>query len=124
MQPGTGSTREKGDLGEEMAADLLVRLGYCITSRKWRFARYELDLVAENETHIVFVEVKLRYSNTYGEPWEAVNKGKRKKICLSADAFIREFAIGKEPRFDIISIIRSGNKYEVLHIENAFWPTA
>ena len=118
------STKEKGDNGEEEAAAFLRSIGYTIVEQKWKYERYEIDIIAENETHIVFVEVKKRYSNVYGEPWEAVKAGKRKRICLGADAYIKEKDHDKEPRFDIISIIQEGNSSTLLHIEEAFYPMA
>lgn len=116
------STKEKGDSGEEEAAAFLRSLGYTILEMKWRYTRFEIDIIAENETHLVFVEVKKRYSNVYGEPWEAVKAGKRRRICMGADAYIKEKDSDKEPRFDIISIIQEGNRSNLLHIEEAFYP--
>lgn len=116
------STKEKGDSGEEEAAAFLRSLGYTILEMKWRYSRFEIDIIAENETYLVFVEVKKRYSNVYGEPWEAVKAGKRRRICLGADAYIKEKDSDKEPRFDIISIIQEGNTSKLLHIEEAFYP--
>jgi putative endonuclease len=118
------STKQKGDKGEEEAAEYLRGQGYAIVEMRWRHERFDLDLIAENKTHIVFVEVKTRYSDVYGEPWEAVNKGKRKRICISADAYIQKNHIEKEPRFDIISIIKNGERSTLQHIEEAFWPVA
>ncbi|MFN0030934.1 MAG: YraN family protein [Flavobacteriales bacterium] len=118
------STKAKGDKGEEEAAEYLRSMGYDILEMRWKFERYDLDLVAVNKTHIVFVEVKTRYSDVYGEPWEAVNKAKRKNICRSADAYIQQHGIAMEPRFDIVSIIKIGNKSTLQHIEEAFWPQA
>lgn len=118
------TNKQKGDEGESLAATYLEEHGYHIVARQWRFERYELDLVATKENAVVFVEVKTRYSNTYGEPWEAVNKTKRKKICTSADAYIRQYDLTLEPRFDIVSIIKNGNTCAIEHIEEAFWPMA
>jgi len=118
------SNKQKGDNGEELAAVYLIQHGYTIVETKWTWERFELDIVAARDNVIVFVEVKTRYSNTYGEPWEAVNKGKRKRICTAADAYIQQQIITKEPRFDIISILKIGNEVTVQHIEEAFWPTA
>lgn len=122
MKDDTASSKEKGDKGESLAASFLEEIGYRIITKQWKFMRYELDIVAENKTHIVFVEVKTRYSNYYGEPWEAVNKAKRQKVCVSADAYIKQFNCEKEPRFDIVSIIHHNGKTEILHIEEAFYP--
>lgn len=116
------STKQIGDEGENIAADFLINKGYSIIERKWKYMRYEIDLIAEKDGSIVFVEVKTRYSNSYGEPWEAVNKAKRKKICASADAYIQQRDIELEPRFDIISIIKSNKEFQIEHIEEAFWP--
>jgi len=116
------TTKQKGDDGEELAATYLTERGYRIIDKKWKHGRYELDLIAENATHIVFVEVKLRYSDTFGLPWEAVNNVKRRKICVSADAYIKKFDAEKEPRFDIISIIKMNGKCHIQHIDEAFWP--
>ncbi len=118
------STKQKGDKGEEEAAEYLRGQGYNILEMRWKYERYDLDLVAESKTHVVFVEVKTRYSDAYGEPWEAVNKGKRKRICISADAYIQKNNIEKEPRFDIISILKMGERSTLQHIEEAFWPIA
>lgn len=114
--------KAKGDKGEEMAAKYLLDHGYTITHTKWKYERFELDLIAENNHEIIFVEVKLRYSRVYGEPWEAVNKAKQKKIMISADAYIKKTKCMKEPRFDIISIIEGQGKTDILHIEGAFYP--
>ncbi len=118
------NNKEKGDLGENLAADYLEKSGYKILEKKWKYSRFELDLIVESKTHLVFVEVKTRYSNVYGEPWEAVNKAKRKKICLSGDAYIRQMQSVKEPRFDIISILHMNGGTQILHLEDAFWPIA
>ncbi|MBX7050753.1 MAG: YraN family protein [Flavobacteriales bacterium] len=122
MQNDKHQNKAKGDIGEELAAKYLLEHGYMITHTKWKYERFELDLIAEKGDFIVFVEVKLRYSRVYGEPWEAVNKTKQKKIMISADAFIRNTKCMKEPRFDIISIIQENRKTEILHLEGAFYP--
>ncbi|HEY8404510.1 MAG TPA: YraN family protein [Flavobacteriales bacterium] len=124
MKEGKEKNKEKGDEGEAMAAAFLEQKGYTIRERKWKYERYEIDLIAEKADVIVFVEVKLRYSDTFGEPWEAVNKAKRQKICAGADAYIHQYDIYQEPRFDIISIIKSGREFRLEHIEEAFWPMA
>jgi len=124
MAKGKESNKEKGDDGENLAAGYLEKLGYTILERQWKYERFEIDLIAEKDKTIVFVEVKTRFSNTYGEPWEAVNQAKRKKICASADAYIQQYDINHEPRFDIVSIIKSDKEFRIEHLEEAFWPMA
>ncbi|MCC6601421.1 MAG: YraN family protein [Crocinitomicaceae bacterium] len=118
------STKEKGDEGEALAAKFLEGRGYRIIDKKWISGKFEIDLIATEGISIVFVEVKLRYSNSYGEPWEAVNKAKRKKIMQSAHHYIEQKNIVLEPRFDIVSIICTGKKMVIEHIPEAFFPVA
>jgi len=90
MAKGKESNKEKGDDGENLAAGYLEKLGYTILERQWKYERFEIDLIAEKDKTIVFVEVKTRFSNTYGEPWEAVNQAKRKKQPSKAQKDLRQ----------------------------------
>lgn len=122
MTQKSDSTKGIGDKGEELAAKYLLERGYILIEKNWRYFRYEIDLIVQKDQHIIFVEVKTRYSANYGEPWEAVNRAKRQKICASADAYIRERQLDWEPRFDIISIIKNNAHVQIQHIEDAFRP--
>jgi putative endonuclease len=118
------SNKEKGDKGEQKAMIFLMGKGYTISQLKWKHGKYEIDIIAQHGNNIVFVEVKTRYSDAYLEPWEAVSLAKRRKICISANAYIQACQTPLEPRFDIVSIIIKGNNESILHIENAFVPAA
>ena len=118
------STKSIGDKGEALACEFLNERGYKLIEKNWKYFRFEVDLIMQKSNEIVFVEVKTRYSDLYGEPWEAVNRAKRQKICTSADAYLRSHQCPLEPRFDIVSIIKKGEKVSIQHIENAFRPEA
>ncbi len=117
------ANKKKGDWGEKIAADYLTQKGYTIIKKQWHYYRYEIDLIAQKENTLVFVEVKTRFSNEYAEPWTAVNAGKQRKICRSADYYLRSFQVNAEPRFDIVSIVHAEGKTEITHLEQAFFPT-
>ena len=117
------ANKKKGDWGEKIAAAYLMEKGYTIVKKQWHYSRYEIDLIAALNNTIVFVEVKTRFSRDYGEPWAAVNASKQRKICRSADYYLRCFGIDAEPRFDIVSIVHAEGKTEILHLEQAFYPT-
>jgi putative endonuclease len=68
--------------------------------------------------------VKKRYSKAYREPWEAVNKKKQRNIILAANIYLKKSNTPLEPRFDIVSISQDGQKRDIEHIEQAFWPMA
>ncbi|HEX6983325.1 MAG TPA: YraN family protein [Balneolaceae bacterium] len=119
----TKSTREIGNEGEDLAAAYLESKGYLILERNYHFEHAEVDIVAyDNATCIVFVEVKKRATNYFGEPEEYVDEQKMENIYKAAEAWIYERKMDGSPaRFDVISIIQKDNEApDIKHFENAF----
>lgn len=117
------TTREIGNEGEELAAAYLESKGYKILDRNYHFEHAEVDIVAyDNETCIVFAEVKKRSSNKYGEPEEYVDQEKMENVYKAAEAWVYERRMDGAPvRFDVISIVQQGNEApDIKHFENAF----
>ncbi len=106
--------------GESQAAAYLQEKGYTILCRNYRYKRAEIDIIAEKEGLLVFVEVKTRATNKYGFPEEAVGQKKQELILAAAEEFILQAGWEQDIRFDIISITLT--KPPVLHhIEDAFY---
>ena len=116
-------TKELGNQGEDFASSFLAEKGYKIVSRNWKLGANEIDIIAENKEFIVFIEVKTRSENFLEHPYTAVTSSKQKTIIRLADNYIRKYNIDKESRFDIIALIKNNDKFEIEHIENAFYPT-
>jgi putative endonuclease len=115
---------ETGFLGERLACDFLEQQGYAVLERNWRHGRHEIDIVARNDRFLVFVEVKTRSSDLYGQPAEAVKPGKRSKLIKAANAYVEDLAQVLTLRFDIISVIlHPSGKPFIHHIPDAFYPT-
>jgi putative endonuclease len=112
-----------GQLGENLAVQHLLDSGYKIRQRNWKSGRYEIDIIAENNDFIVFVEVKTRSENYQMHPVNAVTTGKQRLIILAAESYIERNHIIKDTRFDIISVITGVKSNSVEHIEDAFYPT-
>jgi len=112
-----------GPRGEELAAGYLTKQGYKIRHRNWRSGRTEIDIIAENDLCIIFVEVKSRSAGYSVHPSEAVNVPKQRTIIFAASNYIDTYGIEKEARFDIITVVFSGSAGEIDHIENAYYPT-
>lgn len=110
-----------GKLGEDIAAEYLEKKGYKILTRNYRCGRVELDIICEVNNEIVFVEVKTRTSDLMAYPEQAVGKSKQRNIRLAAENFMEENQMTLSARFDIIAVIK-GDKFEVEHIEDAFYP--
>ena len=110
-----------GALGEQTAAKLLRSKGYNINSGNYRTAAGELDIVAENKTHICFVEVKTRQVGGLTSPADAVDMRKQQNIRNCAAAYLAEYKTKKTVRFDIVEVFVEKSKVvKVNHIENAF----
>ncbi|MDX9752015.1 MAG: YraN family protein [Flavobacteriales bacterium] len=115
---------DTGASGEHLAARFLEERGYTVLHRNWRHGRHEVDLVAQHGQELVFVEVKTRSSARYGQPEEAVKKGKRGNLIKAANAYLEEAGRTLAVRFDIVSVIlHPGGKPYVHHIPEAFYPT-
>lgn len=113
---------ELGKRGEAFALHLLVSKGFKIIATNWRFRKDEVDIIAKDDKFLVIVEVKTRSTNYFGEPFTAVTKKKQGFLIRAANAYIEEYGIDLECRFDIISIVFAENKHQVEHIEDAFYP--
>ncbi|MBR1626607.1 MAG: YraN family protein [Bacteroidales bacterium] len=120
----TVSTYKKGRSGEDMACSFLESLGYRILTRNYVYKKKEVDIVARDKNEIVFVEVKQRATDRFGQPYEAVNRKKQQSIIMVADNYISRYAIDLEARFDIISITQHPTlPPKIEHIKNAFIPS-
>jgi putative endonuclease len=116
-----------GRHGEQIAGALLKSKGFTIEAVNWRAGRLgEIDLIAYHplERMLVFVEVKTRRGNLYGEPVEAVTPRKQAQLLSLAEAFMggQNRPELEHIRFDVVSICfpGQGRPADVTHLENAF----
>ncbi|MBR1397079.1 MAG: YraN family protein [Selenomonadaceae bacterium] len=121
----TQRTKDLGKAGEHFAANFLQNNGYKILVQNFRIRRAEIDIVAEINDTIIFVEVKTRTGNAFGLPAEAVDIHKQKKIITAAMSFLQKYDLfNKLCRFDVIEVFANDNKnfygWKVNHIKNAF----
>jgi len=116
------SQREIGELGEKLAQQHLLKLGYKILATNWYYGHLELDIVARDDNELVIVEVKSRSGIRYEHPSEAATSGKMKRIIEAADAYILENDFDLETRFDIITVIFFRQGHELEHFKDAFYP--
>ena len=112
-----------GKEGEEQAVGYLRSKGYKILHRNWVSGKRELDIIAENNEFVVFVEVKTRSHDFHLPQGDLVTKEKQRSMIFAADSYIRRYNINKESRFDVITIISGGKTIEIEHTESAFYPT-
>lgn len=116
-----GERNKTGAEGEKVARIFLERQEYTIRHTNWHWHHYELDIVAAKGRELVVVEVKTRSDDYLVSPEEAVDNGKIRRIVTAADAYARLFNLDMEVRFDIITLIKKGDGYQIDHIEDAFY---
>jgi putative endonuclease len=110
-----------GREGELIAERWLRRRGWRVLHRRFRSGHRDIDLVAERDGTVAFVEVKARRGAGYGGPMEAVNWKKRRELVRSAAIWIdRHGRSGESYRFDVIGVVVDGHAVRVRHVENAF----
>ncbi|MDE7423903.1 MAG: YraN family protein [Lachnospiraceae bacterium] len=105
---------------EEKAARYLEEKGYQILARNYQNLYGEIDIVAKDKKgEIVYCEIKFRRNNRYGEPMEAVDVRKQRKICKTAlYHYARHgYMENQSCRFDVIGIYGDGT---IKHIKHAF----
>ncbi|MFV0470183.1 MAG: YraN family protein [Dysgonomonas sp.] len=111
---------ELGKRGEDAACGFLKKEGYSIVRRNWIYLKYEIDIIAQKDEYIIFVEVKTRRTNRWGNPEQAVSDSKIRRIVEAADFYLQENNICLEARFDIIGAIWNGKDFDIDHIDDAF----
>ena len=115
------STKNIGKIGEEYTVKFLEKKKYKILERNYSKRYGEIDIIAEKDNYVVFVEVKTRDENCRYAPVYAVTKTKQTKLMKTAYIYLKEYPTNKNIRFDIIEIIYSGKKVNSInHIKNAF----
>ena len=117
-----GSGRiQTGKRGEDIAVAYLKNRGYRIIERNYKCLFGEIDIVAKDGDTVVFVEVKSRKSEKFGDPQSAVGREKQKKISRISLTYLEEKNLYPcNARFDVVAIkmLPAGSIVEL--IQNAF----
>jgi putative endonuclease len=110
-----------GKLGEQIGESFLLERGYRILGRNVRSPFGEIDLVADHQGTLVFVEIKARRSQAFGFAEEAVDRRKRDRLTRLASWYLACHPKLHSPvRFDVLTLQWEGGKQDIHLIENAF----
>jgi putative endonuclease len=115
-----------GKWGEALAAETLEGQGYTLLERNTRTPYSELDLVMRQGQVTVFVEVKTRRTQSYGDtpayglPEESITRRKQEHLLHAAQAYLQSHPqLSGDWRVDVVAIRRApGSQPEVVHFEN------
>ena len=110
--------RMEGSRYEQLAARYLEQKGMDVLELNYRCRTGEIDIIARDGGYLVFVEVKYRRDDKMGNPKEAVDRKKQKKISMTASYYLmRKCGRMDIPcRFDVAAVL--GEQIEV--VKNAF----
>ena len=116
------SRSRTGSLGENTARKYLEAQGYRILDTNYRCRWGEIDIVAQTDDTLVFVEVRTRKHLSYGTPQESLSKGKMARLTATAETYLQE----RQPetthwRIDLVAVFlaKNGDVSDVQHIPNA-----
>ncbi len=116
-----GKHNEFGKEGEQIAVDFLLKKGYTIVYRNYRYLKAEVDILAQKENILAVVEVRSRSSDFIENIADTITPKKIKLLVAAADHYVTEANLDVEVRFDIITILKNKKRFELEHLENAFY---
>ncbi len=110
-----------GAHGEALAAIWLAEKCYRVLQQNWRHARWEVDIIAEKDGILHFVEVKTRLNKKFGHPEDNVDKKKIQNLVNAAEEYLYQHPHWKRIQFDILSIsILKDEPVEYFLIEDVY----
>lgn len=111
---------ELGRHGEVLAAAYLLRQGYDIRARNYRWSRAEIDVIAFRQNRLHFIEVKTRAWRDPELARAAVTQRKQRLVMATAGRYMEDVGWDGDFQFDIIAVIIDGRGGQEIH----FWPDA
>ena len=113
--------RELGYFGEKVVAYYLEKKGYTILKRNFCIKGGEIDIIAQKDDVIAFVEVKTRAPDPLVNGFEAVTRSKKKLIIKTSEAYSYRNPHDWQPRFDVVWVTVDNHKVVGFnYVENAF----
>jgi putative endonuclease len=116
-----GKHNEFGKEGEQIATNFLLKKGYIISYRNYRYLKAEIDIIARKGDTLAIVEVRSRRSDYLENIAETITQKKIKLLVMAADYYILNSDLNVDVRFDIITILKNKQRFEIEHLENAFY---
>ncbi len=110
-----------GKLGEELAVEYLQKNDYEILETNYVFLKAEIDIIAKKDNILAVVEVKTRSTLDFGLPQDFVKPKKIQLLVKAVNEYVIANDLDVDVRFDIIAVHREGKKFNIEHLEDAFF---
>lgn len=112
---------ELGKIGEQLAIDFLLKNGYDIVKRNYRFQKAEIDIIAQKKEVLAVIEVKTRSTADFGNPQDFVKPKQIQRLVSAINEYVISNDLDVEVRFDIIAIIKESKTFKIEHLKDAFY---
>lgn len=113
-----------GRWGEALVAEDLKKKGWTLVDTGFRCRMGEIDLIVRNRDYLVFVEVKLRKSDAFGQAAAFVDYHKQRRLRAAAEFYLLRHPTDLQPRFDVAEVYApqgtQSTRPTIRYIENAF----
>jgi putative endonuclease len=116
-----GKHNEFGKEGEKIATDFLIKKGYTIKRKNYRYLKSEIDIIAQKGNILAIVEVRARSNDQIISIADTITKKKIKLLVMGADHYVTENDLDVEVRFDVIAILKNSKIFRIEHLESAFY---
>ena len=110
-----------GKKGEDLSVEYLQKNGYEILETNYVFQKAEIDIIAKKNNFLAVIEVKTRSSLDFGLPQDFVKPKKIQLLVKAVNEYVIANDLDVEVRFDIIAVHRDGKKFNIEHLEDAFF---
>jgi putative endonuclease len=115
---------ETGARAEKIAVEFLQQQGFVIRDTNWRIGHKEIDIVAEKNGRIHVVEVRSLNSSIFQQPYQSIDRQKRRNLIAAAHAYILRHNLPMEVQLDVASVVFSGSTHTLDYFPNAIYPKA
>ncbi len=110
-----------GKKGEDLAVEWLQEKSYHILHRNWRYSHAEVDIIAEKEGVLHFIEVKTRSTTKFGMPEESVDEKKLDNLMSAAEEYVFQFPEWERIQYDVLSIQIRGENIDYFFLDDVYF---
>lgn len=114
------SPQQLGQVAEDLATSHLKNKKFTIIARNYRYQRAEIDIIAQKDQLLVFVEVKARSNDRFGHPETFVTGKQQTLVRTAAEHYVIIHNWNHAIRFDIIAVLKTNKHIQIVHFEDAF----
>ncbi len=108
----------QGKAAEQKACEYLTQQGLKLITKNFNSRYGELDLIMEDQKHLVIIEVRYRKTNKYGSAEESITLSKQSRIIATTQYYLQQNKTNRPVRFDVVTLTGDNT---INWIPNAFY---